>query len=143
NVAKAFASAVLSGVKALADSLFQLGQSLITFINSLLTQSLDIPFVSSLYSWITNGSQLTVADLIALILAIPVTTAYKLVYNKAPFPDAASVTNLTNNFTSHKMLQAAGYAHLDKEMKVQGVQPLLTPDQAQILSIVNGIACFA
>src|SRR5262249_2552865 len=68
----------------------------------------DIPFVSDLYASITN-QPLTVADLGALLVAIPGTAIYKIVTGEAPFPTADSVTQFETAFTAQNLLVQAGF----------------------------------
>jgi hypothetical protein len=73
-----------------ADGIFQflldLIEAALTSINSFLTQHVDIPLLSTIYSDVSGGQQLDVAGLIALIVAVPLTIGYKLVNgNNAPF----------------------------------------------------------
>jgi hypothetical protein len=53
---------------------------------------LNIPVLSPLYHQITNND-LTLLDVVCLILAIPATLTYKLIKNQAPFP-ASTTTDI-------------------------------------------------
>ena len=66
----------------------------------------DIPFISEFYSTVvTNGDQLTLLDLVALIMAIPTN-----ILGDTPFPKDADLTDFENSFNAQVMLQAAGFA---------------------------------
>lgn len=108
RVVEAVLQAVVAGLKALADALLQLAQTIIAGLQSMLNEEWDIPFVSEFYSWITDGAKLTTLDLIALIAAAPATIFYKAINDAAPFPDEASVTAFTGSFNAQTMLSAAG-----------------------------------
>jgi hypothetical protein len=108
SVAQAMLDAVLSGVQSLVDSLFGLVQTLLQEFTNVLNQTWDIPFVSQLYSYITNGATLTTIDLISLIIAIPATILYTTLNNAAPFPDEGSVTAFENSFSAQSMVSASG-----------------------------------
>ncbi|MBD2677204.1 MULTISPECIES: hypothetical protein [Nostoc] len=80
-------------------------------ILNLLNQEWNIPFVSDLYSFITNGSQLSALDLLALIVAIPGTVVYKIIFQEAPFPDDASLQTFKSVCTTQNLLGASGLAN--------------------------------
>lgn len=108
SVAEGVVQAVVSGVKALVDAVFALAKTLMSVLQSALNEAWDIPVISELYSWITGGSTLTTLDLISLVVAVPVTFTYKIIYQKAPFADSGSVDDFKNSFGSATMLQASG-----------------------------------
>lgn len=108
SVAEGILQAMMSGVKAVLDALFALVQSLLAAFQALLNEEWDIPFVSQFYSFITHGAKLTTIDLMALVLAVPTTILYKVVYNHAPFPDAASVDAFKAAFSATSMFAATG-----------------------------------
>ncbi|HVI48225.1 MAG TPA: hypothetical protein VM802_25380 [Chitinophaga sp.] len=54
-------------------------------ILDILDASIDIPIVSWLYKLVT-GDDLSLLDLVCLIVAIPVTICYKIIAGEAPFP---------------------------------------------------------
>jgi len=100
--------AILSGVQSIADGLLELVQALFESVKSILGASLEMPFVTQLYSWITNGAELTMINLFSLILAIPATILYKAEYDEAPFSDGGSVSAFENSFDAQTMLQSSG-----------------------------------
>jgi hypothetical protein len=108
SVAEGILQAVLSGAKAVVDALLQLASSVISSFQQVLNEDWDIPFVSQLYSFITDGASLTTLDLVALIVAIPMTLLYKLANGAAPFPDGASVDQFKASVTAQKLLAATG-----------------------------------
>lgn len=110
RVAQGLANAMLSGVQAIVDGLLQLVQDFLTTLQQQFTAQWNIPFVTQFYAWLTNGSPLTLADLTALILAIPSTIIYKALYGAAPFPDQASVDQFKASFNSQSMLDNSGLA---------------------------------
>ena len=70
---------------------------------AILTKPLDIPILSWLYKDLT-GDGLTFLDLMCLIAAIPVTIVYKLVKDKAPFPE--------NDAFTQGLLKAKSFAEI-------------------------------
>lgn len=98
----------LAGFKMVIDSLLQLAADVVSSIMDLMNRTLDIPFVSQLYKYIT-GSDLCMTDLIALIIAIPSTVMCKVLSGgQSPFPDDESVQAFTNSYSSSSLLQASG-----------------------------------
>ncbi|RXV68592.1 hypothetical protein D1006_25910 [Burkholderia stabilis] len=110
RVMQGLANAMLSGVQAVVDGVLQLVQTFLTSLKDLFTADWNIPFVTQFYAWLTDGSQLSLGDLFALVLAIPSTIIYKAVYGKAPFPDQASVDSFKASFSAQTMLANSGLA---------------------------------
>ncbi len=104
EVAQQLVNAVIGGVQLLIDAAFEALAAIVGWIREFLVKEWDIPFVTALYSFITKGSPLTVLDLLSLVIAIPATTFYKIVKNKAPFPDDASVDTFKSLFNANTML---------------------------------------
>ncbi|KZF24922.1 hypothetical protein L228DRAFT_58472 [Xylona heveae TC161] len=78
---------LLDGIKKIGSGLAKLGSSLLEDFKSALNYKITIPIFSTLYKkFISGGSDLTVLDGLALILAIPVTIATKLITGEKP-PD--------------------------------------------------------
>ncbi len=104
--------ALLNGIAGFLQTINAIAQAAVSTINTLITVILNalaaiveavgetlsyawtIPFVSDLYSYITHGGTLSALDLGALIIAIPVTIAYKLV-SSDPLPDLTQYTAAT------------------------------------------------
>ncbi len=63
---------------------FDLILKTVGFIEKLLYSPIDVPLISYLYKKISD-SELSVADLICLLIAIPTTVGYKLANGEAPF----------------------------------------------------------
>lgn len=108
RVAQGLAQAMISGVQVVVDAVLQLVQQFIAGIQSVLNEEWNIPFVTAFYAWLTDGSPLTLLDLLCLILAIPATVLYKAMYSAAPFPDDASVDAFEASFTAQTMLANSG-----------------------------------
>jgi hypothetical protein len=60
-----------------------------------LNATIDIPVISWLYKQIADAD-LSLLDLVCLVVAIPVTICYKLIAEETPFPDDATTTALIN-----------------------------------------------
>jgi hypothetical protein len=65
-----------------------------TFLD-ILDAAIDVPVLSALYKEI-SGDDLTMLDVICLVMAIPATIGFKLVGGAPPFPDNAMTTALIN-----------------------------------------------
>jgi hypothetical protein len=65
--------ALLQVVDASIEALLEQLSGFIEAVLGVITQQINILFSSDLYSWITNGSPLTIVDLFCLIVAIPAT----------------------------------------------------------------------
>lgn len=97
-----FAVAVLDAVGALAldivqrivDGILDAVSGMVDTLETFLNQTIDIPFFSALYQ-LVSGDPLSILDVAALIMAIPVTVAYKVMFNQAPFQNGVG-TDLLN-----------------------------------------------
>ena len=90
---------VLDAIESVIIALLQAFSAMLTAVQTALNAPLDIPFVSWLYNEIA-GSELTILDLVGLILAVPATILYKVIYGGSqatpPFT-AAQVTQITSS----------------------------------------------
>jgi hypothetical protein len=68
---------------------------LIEGVMEILEAKIEIPVLSWLYKKIT-GNDLSFLDLTCFVVAVPTTIIYKILKNKAPFPDNAITTKLIN-----------------------------------------------
>ncbi|MFI9324843.1 hypothetical protein ACIGXI_34395 [Kitasatospora aureofaciens] len=91
---QSFVIGMLDAAKALLDALLALVKSLVSGLNSLLTKKVELGPLNSLWDWVaraggqSTGDALSAASLVALLVAFPVTIAYKLLNNNAqPFPE--------------------------------------------------------
>jgi hypothetical protein len=93
-----------------------------------LNAELKIPIVGPLYRRLT-GSPLSVIDLVAMVLGLGSTVAFKLLHSgAAPFPDDAAVQEVRGAFTSTWLLSLldGGWvsAPLEEGSRLSSVQPL-------------------
>lgn len=87
----AIAQAAVSTINTLITVILNALAAIVEAVGQMLSDAWTIPFVSDLYSYITHGGTLSALDLGALIVAIPVTIAYKLV-SSDPLPDLTRYT---------------------------------------------------
>jgi hypothetical protein len=74
-----------------ADTMFGLAAEAIDGFSTMFTQTWDIPLVTDIYAWVTDGSALTALDVISLLLAVPATITYKVLFGETPVPDQATL----------------------------------------------------
>jgi len=74
----------LDVAKKITELIFDLLFKTVDFLGELLYTAVNIPILSYLYKKLAKDD-LSVADLVALVIAIPVTVGYKLAHNEAPF----------------------------------------------------------
>jgi hypothetical protein len=148
RVVEGVLQAVISGVQVLVDNLLQLAQTIVAGLQAVLNEEWDIPFVSEFYSWITDGSDLTTLDLVALIAAVPATILYKLMNDgAAPFPNEGSVTAFTSSFSAQTMLNAAGLGTSVPKAKAIALDDdpwtgLLSKEDATLMAVFGGVFTF-
>jgi hypothetical protein len=97
----------LEAANSIVDTVLDAIVAALGALKQILFATWDIPFVSDLYEYLT-GSELSVADLGALLVAVPGTVIYKTVTGEAPFPTADSVTQFETAFTAQNLLVRAG-----------------------------------
>ncbi len=98
------ASGVLKGTQKMAAALMKLIASTLKGLRDLLNAKWEIPFVSAFYLKI-SGDELTAKDLIALLIAIPATAAWKVLRNTPIFKDDAELAEFKNGCTWKNMME--------------------------------------
>jgi hypothetical protein len=129
RIMQGLANAMLAGVQAVVDGVLQLVQTFLTSLKDLFTADWDIPFVTQFYAWLTDGSQLSLGNLFALVLAIPSTIIYKAAYGKAPFPDPQSLADFKASFSAQTMLANSGLAASSTAPATQAAKARAVPAQ--------------
>ena len=93
---------------------------LVTGVMDLIDCPLDIPVLSWLYKEYV-GSEMSVLDILCLVVAMPVTIVYKIANGRAPFPD----DRLTSALIAAKSFKEIGNAYASgTRSEVQSVDPL-------------------
>ncbi|HZX85381.1 MAG TPA: hypothetical protein VFF19_17540, partial [Reyranella sp.] len=133
-LADALVETVENVVLTLIDVLMQLADGMM----DALTASIDIPVLSWLYKELT-GDDLSILDVVCLIVAIPATIGYKATANAAPFPSGDAFTQGLIDAASFAEVMAlfflpAGSAGLE------GGDPVLNEDKLKLFAIVTGFA---
>jgi hypothetical protein len=118
--------------------------ALVNLLQQLLTATWDVPLLSQLFTKFCNGQELNFINLIALLIAVPVTTTYKIKFSAAPYPDQKSVDTFKNLFSAHAILVAAGIITGEEVMAIDtpNLSEEEVADALQIASIVLGVAGF-
>jgi hypothetical protein len=83
NASLAFLQDFIQGMLALANSMLQ-------GFWATLNHDLDIPFIDTLFGWITGGEDLTVLNLVSLMTAAPIYLLHVLLFDCAPFSGMSS-----------------------------------------------------
>jgi hypothetical protein len=73
------------------DAMFGLAADAIDLVTTNLTETWDIPLVTDIYKWVTNGADLSALDVSCLLLAVPATITYKLLFGETPVPDKSTL----------------------------------------------------
>jgi outer membrane protein assembly factor BamB len=144
---EALVNNLIALAQAATDAFFTLLRLVLDAIVDMLDAPIDIPFISWLYSKIT-GDQLTILDLLALIVAIPVTVMYKAITGQAPFATttaqpaltASSETlNVPNMITTFDGLI---YTFVDAISNAMGNEspPFLSYGQGVLIAIQQGVS---
>jgi hypothetical protein len=103
------AEAALDLAQSVVDEICAALSTLVDWFLQLLAEPLSIPFVSALYeTYISPGSQMTAMDLFSLMVAAPLTIAYKLGEGVAPFPTDADLAAFTGSYTTAWLQQVSG-----------------------------------
>jgi hypothetical protein len=93
RLAGVISEVMVQSVQNVLGAVLDVLEILMNGVVGLFDATIEIPVLSPLYSQVAGGS-LTVLDLMALVVAIPVTVAYKAAYGTSPFPDNAFTTSL-------------------------------------------------
>lgn len=88
------------------DLVFRLLEIAVRGVDAALKATIEIPFFSALYRKISGGDDLSIGDLIHLLLAVPVTVLYKLGKGHAPFADQAEEQEYIQSGTQIFQLQS-------------------------------------
>jgi hypothetical protein len=121
-------------LNALIDSL----SSAISSLAHTLKGVWDIPLVSDLYYWATNGARLSAVGLASLIAGLPATVMYKAIAGHAPFPSEQAVRDFKRIFTADNLRIRVGLASPEQAASVAAAE-----DQWSTIYAVFGFALSA
>ncbi|MFZ2114059.1 MAG: hypothetical protein WAU77_10055 [Solirubrobacteraceae bacterium] len=130
RLAEGVVELILTEVQAVIDAVLQALQTIVAGLRTALGAKWEVPFVSSLYSKVAGGAELSMLDLIAMMIAIPTTVLYKATKGESPFASAASIAAFKASFDSQSMLRAVGFAPSEHSEPARVEQPA-EPSAAQ------------
>lgn len=84
TLAKILVDMAFDFIEKMANALFEIAMRTIEIIKDALNAGIYIPLISALYKKI-SGADLSILDFISLLTAIPMTIAYKIAHEVAPF----------------------------------------------------------
>ena len=79
---------LLNAIKDLINGIIAVAGAVVSMFQDIVTMELPIPFFRGLYHLITGGDDFSILNVFSLLLAIPTTIGYKLVFGEAPFKDS-------------------------------------------------------
>lgn len=127
------AATVLATVRDVLVGACEVIGDLVAVTQDAMTRVVNIPVLSGLYRMITNGSDPTVLDALALLLAIPSTLFYKVLRGEAPFPGGKTPSFMAKTTAFSPLVLAT-----DLRSELDEVAQYIT--YSQVGSIVNLIA---
>jgi hypothetical protein len=100
----------LDGLDVLIDVVLDAMDAIVRAARSALDATLQVPFVSDFYTYITRGGKPSILDVMALLTAIPATAFYKLVLPNAgaPFQSEADVEAFRSATSAAAILSGMG-----------------------------------
>lgn len=135
---------VIDAVEAVLDAILNLLKQALTAFQGMLTGTIDIPIISWLWkNVITHGDDLTLLDLFCLILAVPITILYKILYggsNESPPFNSTTLSELKQSQLAWPSLPALSGSSLERSAPV-GYQPP-SSEVLQALGITAGVSFF-
>jgi hypothetical protein len=130
-------SGLLTLAKQLIDDIFAVLDDIIAFVMGALNATVDIPLISGLYKLIAGGSELSVLDGFALLLAIPVTVLYKSITGEAPF---ANGTYGLDTLSWQQLQAALGQKPNSLQLAASRVEAGVEDDPGmKLYSVVGGL----
>lgn len=83
---------LLSGAETLVRASLELLGTMVAGFEKMADTVIELPFISTLYRSISGGQNLSILDLVALLIAVPVTVCYKLLHSAPPFANEGELT---------------------------------------------------
>jgi len=121
-VTKTLVETVVEIVQVIVDGLFTVADTLLSTLDSLLFDEIDIPLLTSLYEWLTDNSKMSLVDGLSLLAAIPSTIFYKTVAGEAPFANGSQGLDSADSFAEILAILNGGAAAKTTTMAVRTTQ---------------------
>jgi hypothetical protein len=118
EIAEGLLQAVLSGAKAAVDAVFAVARDIISALRGMLQNEWDIPLVSPLFAYFTNGAKLNTLNLMSIIVAAPTTILYKAVNGQTPFRNEQDVAAFRALFDAQSMIRASGLGGTTSALRI-------------------------
>jgi hypothetical protein len=90
DILEGLAEMTLAIARGVVDGFFDMLESIVELFNKILNQPIRIPLVSDLFRKISGDDELTILNLLALVVAVPVTPMAKAMFGATPFPVPAT-----------------------------------------------------
>lgn len=129
-----FLVGLLDAMEKLVVGLIKFVADMIALVQELINREVDIPFIGGFVRWLYQeiaGSDLTILDGFALLLALPATVGFKLLTNKSPLESDIDLSTATHQ-ELFGMLQGgqAGQAPLQLRAMAVGAAPMPAAEEA-------------
>ncbi|MBK8968976.1 MAG: hypothetical protein IPM36_20355 [Lewinellaceae bacterium] len=107
----------LTALRAILDVVIELFIILVDAIRAVLTKPFYIPVLSESLDYFFSLKDVSLLDIILLIGALPATTVYKIIHNKAPFPKDDPTTQLILSSPNYQAFKTAVKTATDQNIK--------------------------
>ncbi len=143
KIFEGLAVVVVSAASAIVKTLLLLIKQALNVFKELLTSEIKLPFLSSLFSVITNGDKLTVSGVSSLIIALPTTIIYKMLNHKAPISNELEFEEFKKYINAERLTDAIiGQTSIQSSVN-ENYKSVIAPMWVQsVLNIVNGLSSF-
>lgn len=126
---------LLAAVQGLLDGVLEVAEDLIDeILDGVLLATADIPLISGLYAKFAGGDEMSILDGMCLLIAVPVTMAYKVLTGQAPFANGTYGLD-TESWTAMRPLGGA----LHPSFAVRPLQLDETADSSETVLLYSQI----
>jgi hypothetical protein len=133
-------NSALNVAAASINAIFECVEAVLQAVDALLRESLYVPLVSELFTLITSHDQMTILGLFTLIVAIPATIIYKILFSEAPFANAESVSQFIQ-YLNQALSPAAGKNQVKPASQTPGELRDSAKTVSRVLGAIEG-SCF-
>jgi hypothetical protein len=135
---------VIEAIEQVINATLSIAADALGALSGLLNVNLDIPIISWLYKYVITGTienpgdNLTLLDLMCLLLAVPVTILYKLVYGNGQAPFSSTDVTTVQDGLPWPTIPAT----MASELSSDPATTSLPPDTVETLGICAGLMLF-
>lgn len=94
KVVEGIMSLALDGAGAVIQAVFGAVKAMLDSLNTMVNKKISVPFFSGLYKFMI-GDTMSLINLFSFVAAVPATTVYKMIRNKAPFGKDKEISDFT------------------------------------------------